>query len=147
MNFVTMVFWHWWILSVIFLIAELLIPAFFFLWMAVSAAVTGLLVLLIPAMSPDMQILFFSALSITSIWGWKVYGRKLSTKSDQPFLNKRGSQYVGRVFTLYEPIINGTGKIKVDDTIWKVSGIDCDTNTKVKVISSHGNIFQVEKVD
>ncbi|MFI3217649.1 MAG: NfeD family protein, partial [Methylococcales bacterium] len=44
-------------------------------------------------------------------------------------------------------IENGQGKIKVDDTIWKVHGEDCDINTKVKVIASRGTVFDVKKVD
>ena len=67
--------------------------------------------------------------------------------SDHPLLNKRGVQYLGRVFSLYEPIKNGQGKIKVDDSIWKVHGEDCDINTQVKVIAVRGTVFEVEKVD
>jgi membrane protein implicated in regulation of membrane protease activity len=59
-------------------------------------------------------------------------------------LNRRAEQYVGRVFTLSEPIVNGTGKIRVDDSSWKVSGADCDANTKVKVISVDGTVLKVE---
>jgi hypothetical protein len=39
-------------------------------------------------------------------------------ESDQPKLNRRGEQYVGRTFTLEEPIVNGHGKIRVDDSTW-----------------------------
>jgi hypothetical protein len=62
-------------------------------------------------------------------------------------LNKRGQQYIGRVFSLYKPIENGEGKIKVDDSIWKVHGEDCDINAKVKVIAVRGTVFDVEKAE
>jgi len=72
---------------------------------------------------------------------------KNPTESDHPLLNKRGSQYIGRVFSLYKPIENGEGKIKVDDSIWKVHGEDCDIKTRVKVTAIRGTVFDVEKVE
>ena len=140
-------FWYWWVIGFILLVLEILTPGYFFIWMAISGFVTGAMVLLIPVTSMNMQILIFSVLTVAAIIAWKFYGKKHPMKSDQPLLNKRGVQYIGRVFSLYEPIKNGQGKIKVDDSIWKVHGEDCDINTKVKVIASRGSVFDVEKID
>lgn len=147
MTEMALVFWYWLVLAVVLLVLEILTPTFFFLWMAASALVTGIMVWLIPAISTDIQILIFSVLAITAIIGWRVYGKKYTIESDQPLLNRRGSQYVGRVFNLHEAIENGQGKIKVDDTIWKVHGKDCDVHSKVKVVASRGTVFDVEKVE
>jgi hypothetical protein len=121
-------------------------PGFFFLWMAASGFVTGCVLLLIPAISTELQVSIFSILSVISITVWKLYGKKHPITTDHPLLNKRGAQYIDRVFSLYKPIENGEGKIKVDDSIWKVHGEDCDINTKVKVIAVRGTVFDVEKV-
>ncbi|MDP1772786.1 MAG: NfeD family protein [Methylobacter sp.] len=139
------VFWNWWVLALILLVVELLAPGFFFLWMAASGFVTGCLLLLMPAIGIDLQILIFSVLSVAAITAWKLYGKKHPIATDHPLLNKRGDQYIGRIFSLYKPIENGEGKIKVDDSIWKVHGEDCDINTKVKVIAIRGTVFDVEK--
>jgi membrane protein implicated in regulation of membrane protease activity len=141
------VFWYWWIIALILLVVEILAPGFFFLWMAISGFVTGALVFLIPAASINMQVLVFSVLSVVTIILWKFYGKKYPITSDHPLLNKRGTQYIGRIFTLYEPIKNGEGKIKVDDSIWKVHGEDCDITTRVKVIAVRGTVFEVEKLE
>ena len=141
------VFWHWWVIGFILLVLEILTPGYFFMWMAISGFVTGALVLLIPATSMNMQILIFSVLSVVAIIAWKFYGKKHSMGSDHPLLNKRGVQYIGRVFSLHQPIKNGQGKIKVDDSIWKVHGEDCDINSRVKVVAIRGTVFEVEKVD
>ncbi len=146
MSAMALVFWHWWVLAVVCLVIEMLVPAFFFLWMSVSALITGIIVWLIPSLSIEIQILVFSVLAIIAIVAWQIFGKKITIKSDQPLLNRRGSQYVGRTFNLHEAIENGQGKIKVDDTIWKVYGEDCDIHTKVKVIASRGTVFDVEKV-
>lgn len=144
MTEVIFVFWHWWVLALIFLVIEILAPGFFFLWMAVSGFITGAMVWLLPSASLNLQIFVFSVLSIATIVAWRFYGKRHPTQTDQPLLNKRGAQYIGRTFSLHEPIINGQGKIKVDDSIWKVHGEDCDINTKVKVIASRGTVFDVE---
>lgn len=133
-------------MALILLVVELLAPGFFFLWMAASGFATGCLLLLIPAMGIDLQILIFSVLSVAAITAWKLYGKKHPITTDHPLLNKRGAQYIGRVFSLYKPIENGEGKIKADDSIWKVHGDDCDINTKVKVIAVRGTVFDVERV-
>lgn len=142
------VFWHWWILALILLVVELVVPGFFFLWMSAAGFVTGCLALLIPATPVSFQVFEFSVLSILAIAAWRFYSKRYPIESDSPLLNKRGAQYIGRVFNLYEPIENGQGKIRVDDTIWKVHGAeDCGTEAKVRVVAINGTIFEVEKVE
>ena len=48
------------------------------------------------------------------------------------------------VFTLEEAIVNGVGKIKVDDSTWRVKGSDMPAGMKVRVMSVEGTIFNVE---
>ncbi|MFI3190384.1 hypothetical protein BCS42_10025 [Crenothrix sp. D3] len=147
MSEIELVFWYWWVLAVVCLVIEILVPAFFFLWMSVAGLITGIIAWLIPSTSTDVQILIFSVLTVMTITAWRIFGKKYVIETDQPLLNRRGSQYVGRVFNLHEAIENGEGKIKVDDTIWKVHGEDCDIHSKVKVIASRGTVFDVEKVN
>jgi membrane protein implicated in regulation of membrane protease activity len=104
------------------------------------------LVWLFPVLSLNAQIIIFSGFSVIAVVAWRVYGKKYPTETDQPLLNKRGAQYIGRVFPLYAAIENGEGKIKVDDTIWKVHGDDCDIHAKVKVVAIRGMVLEVEKV-
>jgi membrane protein implicated in regulation of membrane protease activity len=144
---ITMLYWYWWVLGFAFLILEMLTPGFFFMWLAISGLVTGVFVGLFPAMSLNLQILIFSLLAILAVTAWRLYGKKYPVESDQPLLNKRGAQYIGQIFTLTEAIVNGRGKIKVDDTLWKVQGEDCEINTKVKVTGIRGTVLDVEKVE
>jgi len=135
--------WHWWVLAVILVILEIISPAVFFLWMGISAGVVGLLVLLFPSMGWELQLILFSILSVASIALWRNHLKKHPTESDRPKLNRRGEQYVGRTFTLDEPIVNGQGKIKVDDSIWKISGEDCAEGSRVLVTGVDGVILEV----
>ena len=108
-----MTYWGWFAVGLVLLAFELIAPLTFFLWLGISALVTGLAALVLPGMPWEMQFLVFSILSVISIVISRRYlvGRQI--KSDLPNLNRRAQQYVGRVFTLSEDIQQGVGKIKV----------------------------------
>ncbi|MCU0734335.1 MAG: NfeD family protein [Methylotetracoccus sp.] len=139
-----LVFWHWWAFGALLLVVELLAPGMFFLWMAESAFVTGALLWLYPELSWEAQLIWFSALSLVSI----VAARKLLIRhpieSDRPLLNQRTAQYIGRTFVLTEPIVNGTGKIRVDDSTWKISGADTPAGSRIRVIGAEGIVLKVD---
>lgn len=141
------VFWYWWVAAVLLLGIEMMSPGFFFLWMAISALVTGLLLLVVPVMTIEIQLFIFAVLSMCSVIAWKRYMVNHPIESDHPHLNQRGAEYIGRTFTLLEAIENGQGKIKVGDSRWRVEGEDCPVGSTVKVIAVDSTIFKVEKVD
>ncbi len=140
------VFWHWWVLAVFLLGIEILAPGFFFLWLSISGFTVGTVVLLFPSISQEIQLLIFAFLAIIAVFIWRRYGINNRPETDQPLLNKRGAQYIGRTFSLCEAIENGRGKIKVDDSLWTVLGEDCPLDSKVKVIAVNGTLFEVELV-
>ena len=138
------VFWHWWILAGLLLILELTAPAFFFLWLGIAAAAVGLILMAFPNISLETQLVLFGIASVVAIVAWKKYREARPASTDQPNLNKRGHQYIGRVFTLSHPIINGVGKVTVDDSTWKVKGPDLAAGTSIRVTDIEGVIFKVE---
>lgn len=140
-------FWYWWILAVILMIFELFAPGAFFLWMGVAAILVGAIVGLMPSLAWEYQVFGFSLCSVISVVSWRAYLRKNPPESDLPLLNQRSAQIVGRVFTLQNQIINGQGKIKVDDTTWKIQGKDCPEHTRIKVVDVDGVILKVESID
>ena len=140
-------YWHWWILAGILLIFEISAPSFFFLWLAIAAAVTGFVLLAMPDLGWQYQALAFSGLSIVSIAAFRRYRRSRPMVTDQPTLNRRGEQYIGRTFTLTEPIINNNGVIRVDDSTWRINGADLPAGSTIKVVGVQGVILQVEAVE
>ncbi len=139
-----MVFWYWWVLAVFLLGIEILAPGFFFLWLSIASVAVGAILFLAPSTSLEIQLLLFSILSILSIFLWRRYGIQQQTETDHPLLNKRGAQYVGRTFSLIEAIENGRGKVKADDSIWRVTGEDCPIGTQVEVTAVNGTLFEVK---
>ena len=141
------VFWHWWILAGLLLIIELTAPAFFFLWLGIAAAAVGLILLVFPSIPIETQLVLFGIASIVAILAWRKYRESRPLKTDQPNLNRRGQQYVGRVFSLTGPITNGVGKVTVDDSTWKVKGPDLPAGTHIKVTGVDGVVFRVESAE
>lgn len=136
--------WHWWVFAVVLLILEVFAPGAFFMWMGAAAGVVGLLVLVF-SIGWKLQWLVFAVVSVASILAWRAHLKKHPTQTEQPRLNRRGEQYIGRHFTLSEPIVNGLGKIRVDDSTWKIEGADCEAGSRVVVTGVDGVILKVER--
>ena len=139
-------YWHWWILAGILLIIEVAAPSFFFLWLSIAAGITGLVLLAVPELGWEYQILLFSGLSVASLTAFKRYQRANPVTTDQPTLNRRGEQYVGRNFTLTQPIVNNNGVIHVDDSTWRIRGENLPAGTTVRVVGTDSVILEVEAV-
>jgi membrane protein implicated in regulation of membrane protease activity len=138
-------FWHWWILGGVLAIAEILVPGVFLLWLGIAAGITGLVAFLVPGLWWQVQAILFAVLSVASVWGWRAYQRRHPTETDRPTLNRRAEQYVGRRLTLDQPIVNGRGHVRVDDSTWRIEGPDLPAGTPVVVAGTHGTILKVER--
>ena len=136
-------YWHWFILAVLLVILEVFSPGVFFIWMGMAAGIVGIILLAVPQLDWQYQLLIFALFSVTDILAARLILKRRPIKTDQPTLNRRGEQYTGRVFTLQEPIINGEGKIHVDDTTWKIRGKDCPLGSHVRVTGADGVVLLV----
>jgi membrane protein implicated in regulation of membrane protease activity len=137
-------FWQWGIAALVLIIIEMLAPGAFFLWLGIAAAVVGVVMYFAPDISWQLQFSIFAVVSIVSLVVWHRVLKKNPTETDQPKLNRRGEQYVGRTFTLSEPIVNGQGKIRVDDSTWKIEGKDCDSGSKIEITGVDGVMLRVK---
>lgn len=137
-------FWHWMILAALLAGLEILTPGFFFLWLGGAALITGIVALVAPSLGWDVQVLIFAVLSGASVLGWYKFRHKLKIQSDDNTLNRRGEQLLARTATLSEPIANGRGQIRIDDTVWRCEGPDLPAGTRVKVVAVRGAMLSVE---
>lgn len=141
--------WAWWVLGIVLLILEVLMPGVFLVWIGVAAIITGALSLLLWEVGWwiwQVQWLVFAALSIAAV----LVGRRLvlsnAKRTDEPFLNQRAQSLVGRTATLEQPILEGRGRIRLDDTMWSVQGPDLPAGTRVRVVASSGRDLTIEPV-
>lgn len=140
-------YWHWLALGLALMILEMLAPSTFFLWMGVAAMGVGALLWLMPGLSPDVQLILFALLSILAIVLGRRYVKKHPIETDRPTLNVRGAQAIGRILTLDAPIVNGVGRTRMDDTLWRVRGPDLPAGARVEVIGVEGTALRVRPLD
>ena len=138
--------WFWFVAATVLLIGELLNPGVFLMWLAAAAALTGLVHLIYPMSLPSEALLFAVLAAGLIAASWRLVSKSWHPKSDQPFLNQRQDGLVGRTFVLLQPIVNGQGKIRFEDTIWDVDGPELPKNARVKVIAVDGLRLKVEAV-
>ena len=56
------------------------------------------------------------------------------SRSSEPTLNRRGSELIGRQAIVVEPIAEGRGKVRIDDTVWIAEGPDLAAGRDCKVV-------------
>ena len=141
--------WSWWIVGFILLAAELVAPGVFLVWIGAAALVIGVASLALwetAFWAWQLQLVLFAALSVVfALQGRKYFGKD-NAVSDEPFLNQREASLIGRTATLNEPIAEGRGRIRLDDTWWPVNGPDMPAGTRVRIVSSGSNGLTVEAV-
>lgn len=128
--------WNWMVLGFALLVAEILIPGVFLLWIGIAALLIGAVSLVLwdaAFWTWQAQVLSFLVLALLSAYAGKRFFNGRRENSDQPLLNRRGEQMIGRTATLSEPIREGRGRIQLGDTLWRVSGPDLPAGARVRV--------------
>jgi membrane protein implicated in regulation of membrane protease activity len=134
----------WWLLALLLIGAEILAPGFFMLWIGIAAAVMGLIVLIVPDLMFPMEVVLFVLLSLASCFlYWKFIRHVRDTLTDQPLLNRRAEQYIGRKYILDSAIVNGHGKARVGDSLWMVEGPELPAGSPIEVVSVDGTTLKV----
>ena len=142
--FDNLLFWHWWVFAIILIILEIFTPGAFFMWMGAAATVVGLILLAVTDLSWEIQFILFAVLSVLAIIAGKVWFSRNPTPTEKPSLNQREDDLIGHIFEVEQAIINGSGRIKVGESTWKVRGPNCSVGDSVRVINVDGAELIVE---
>ncbi|MBZ9655835.1 NfeD family protein [Phyllobacterium lublinensis] len=141
--------WNWIVLGLVLMIFEVAAPGIFFLWFGIAALIVGALAILLGealGMGWQIQVVLFLVLSVISV----LVGRRLmgatDVVSDEPLLNRRGEQLIGQVVTLEEATVNGRGRARVGDSLWRVTGPDLSAGTRVRITGIDHGTLVVEAV-
>jgi len=134
--------WHWMVLAVLLAAAETFLPGAVAIWFAAAAAVIGLLLAVIP-IPWQWQLIGFGVLGVVALLLFRSYRQKHPQSDEQPNLNLRGHQYIGSELVLIEAIEQGSGKARLGDGVWKVSGPELPAGARVRVVGVDGTILKV----
>lgn len=136
--------WSWIVAGAVLLALELVVPGGVFIWLGVSAVITGLAAMFQPIPWP-FQFLIFGLLSLVTIIGWLRYWKGRPQPTDSPLLNQRAARFIGHEATLDEPLRNGFGRLNLGDSVWRIAGPDLAAGQKVRVIGHDGAVLKVEQ--
>ncbi len=142
--------WHWLVAAVLLAAVEVVAPGAAFLWLGSAAALVGVVMLALPDLGWEWQLLLFAVLSIATIIGGRTLYRRLGLHAPplrrlNPSLNRRAEQYIGTVHTLETAIVNNRGRALVGDSSWTVEGPDLPAGASVCVVAVDGVILKVRQ--
>ncbi len=135
--------WWWLIGGVILLIAEVIAPGFFLIFIGAAAIATGLFVLLLSLGPAPALALFALYTALAVAVGRKVYANKPVNSTD-PHLNDRSARLVGRTVTVVEAVDEHGGRVRVGDSEWSARGGPAEPGTRVRITGVDGNCLRVE---
>jgi inner membrane protein len=141
-----MEFWHWLVVAAVFAVIEIAVPAMVCIWFAAAALGTAAIAWVAPGLAWEHQALIFAALSVASVAIGRMTSAHIRTRSSGSRLNRRAQTYVGRIFTLERPVVDGRGRLRIDDTVWLVEGPDLPAGTRVRVISAESALLQITEL-
>jgi len=136
--------WLWAIGGVLLLIAEVIAPGFFLVFIGAAAIATGLFTVLF-SLGLSAQIGLFAIYSILFVLVFKRwYGQPEGPAAD-PLLNDRAARLIGRSVTVTEAVDEHGGRVRVGDSDWSARGGPAAAGDKVRVTSVEGNCLIVER--
>lgn len=135
--------WLWLIGGVLMLIAEIVVPGFFLLFVGAAAIATGLFVVLFDlGLAPALALFaIYTALAVAV--GRKVYANR-PVASSVPDLNDRSAQLVGRSVTVVQSVDEHGGRVRVADSEWTARGGPAKPGARVRITAVEGNCLLVE---
>jgi len=135
--------WSWWLLGLVLLGLEIVVPGFVLVWFGASAVLVGVLALVVD-WSVRSLALVWAILSIVLLIVGRGWFHRTEAASQDPFINDRAGRLIGRTFTLAEPLGENGGHLTIDDTLWRIRGPLLPAGSRVVVRSVEGPILVVE---
>lgn len=137
--------WHWFVLAVILVVLELATTTGFVLGIAFAALALSGILLIAPGMAWDWQFLIFGVLSVVLTLFYRAYFRPDNDASENPLLNDRAAQMLGKSFVLNVDL-DGTGADMIGDTRWALRTAGrLERGSRVRVVGVEGMVLSVEE--
>ena len=136
----------WLGLAALLALAELFVPGVFLIWVAAAAAVTGILSLFID-LTVAGQLTLFGLSTIFAVLGGRRWYLTHNVESENPLLNNRAAQLIGKTVTIVESVSATSGRVKVADGEWPAKGPDMEKGTVAKVAAVENGVLRLEALE
>ena len=134
--------WIWAIGGLVLLIAEMVAPGFFLVFLGVAAIATGMFTLLFDLGLAPQLVLFVIYTALALMIGKRWYAEPdhadLSIK-----LNNPGKRMIGRTVTVVDPVDDHGGRVRVGDGEWTARGGPAAAGEVVRIVDVDGNCLNV----
>lgn len=135
--------WLWMIGGILLLIAEVIAPGFFLVFIGAAALATGAFTLLFGLGLPAQLTLFTVYALVAVMIGRRIYANA-ATESSDPLLNDRSARLVGKSVTVIEAVDEHSGRVRVGDSEWSARGGPGRPGERVRITGVDGNCLLVE---
>lgn len=134
--------WLWMIGGVVLLIAEIIAPGYFLMFVGAAAIATGAFALLF-GLGTAAQLVLFALYALLAVMvGRRVYAN--ARHGGDPLLNDRTARLVGKVVTVVVAVDEHGGRVQVGDGQWSARGGPAQAGEQVRITGVTGNCLIVE---
>jgi membrane protein implicated in regulation of membrane protease activity len=135
--------WLWLIGGVLLLIAEIIAPGFFLVFIGAAAMATGLFTVLFDLGTASQLALFALYALLAVMVGRRIYANRTPDSVD-PLLNDRVGRLVGKSVTVVAAVDEHNGRVRVGDGEWSARGGPAEVGSRVRITGVDGNCLKVE---
>lgn len=135
--------WLWAIGGIILLIAEIIAPGVFLVWIGIAAIVTGIFALLFDIGIAGQLGLFALYALLAVMAGRRFYAVK-GIESADPHLNDRAARLIGKRVFVVTAVDEDGGRVRVGDSEWSARGGPAEPGQRVRITAVEGNCLIVE---
>jgi membrane protein implicated in regulation of membrane protease activity len=141
--------WWWLGLGIALLVLEMLSGTMFFLFVSAGAFLVAALTWGLNLGGVGQGICF--AISVVlALTVWRRLrpnpGDRIELRAAARGLNNRLAGFIGREAVLEEALVNGNGRLRLDDSYWNIVGDDIPSGSRVRVVSIEGMILRVQAI-
>lgn len=135
--------WFWLIGGIVLLIAEVIAPGFFLVFIGAAAMATGLFALLFH-LGTAAQLTLFALYALLAVMIGRRFYANAAADGGDPLLNDRAARLVGRSVVVIEAVDEHSGRVRVGDSEWSARGGPGLPGERVRIRGVEGNCLLVE---
>ena len=137
--------WIWAIAGVLLLIAEIIAPGFFLVFVGAAAIATGLFTLLF-GLGTAPQLALFAIYAVLAVMIGKRWYGEPDGGDQHHTINEPAKRLVGKTVTAVTEVDDHGGRVRVGDGEWNARGGPAAPGERLTVTGVEGNCLIVEPV-
>jgi membrane protein implicated in regulation of membrane protease activity len=135
--------WLWLIGGVVLLIAEVIAPGFFLVFIGAAAIAAGLFTVLF-SLGTVSQLALFALYALLAVMIGRRFYANAGSSHSTVLLNDPARRLVGKVVTVVAAVDEHNGRVRVGDGEWSARGGPAAVGERVRITGVDGNCLEVE---